>query len=108
MTAAEAVPHDAAFAVAGAVRGTTTGPATPEAPLWMCANVAGRSMALTVVNTQARFAVVSTAATAVPLPSGSPPFGTSAAPPISAALNMLTVSWPRNAPPGLAAVWALK
>ena len=91
MMAAVAVPHDAEVAVAGAVSGTTTGPATPTAPLWMWAIVAGRSMADTVVRTQARLAVASMATTADPAPSGSPGPGISAAP-VSEALKSVVLS----------------
>ena len=64
MTEAVPVPHDAAIAVVGAVIGTTTGPAAPAVPLWMCAPTEGRSMFATFEETHARLDVASTDTTA--------------------------------------------
>src|SRR5215217_4726735 len=63
----------------GAERVTTTGPATPAAPTWMCAAVAGRSIPAALISQQTSSCPGLTVMVAMPLPSGSPA-GTSAAP----------------------------
>src|SRR5215216_4773408 len=64
----------------GAERVTTTGPATPAAPTWMCAAVAGSSIPAALISQQTSSCPGLTVMVAVPLPSGSPGPGTSAAP----------------------------
>jgi hypothetical protein len=64
----------------GGVRDTTTSPNSPTAPSWMCAPVAGSSIPSVLIVQQTSSCPGLTIMVAVPLPSGSPGPGTSAAP----------------------------
>jgi hypothetical protein len=64
----------------GGVKDTTTSPNSPTAPSWMCAPVAGSSIPSVLIVQQTSSCPGLTIMVAVPLPSGSPGPGTSAAP----------------------------
>src|SRR5688500_8710583 len=81
MRAASGVAQPVAIPLAsGAVNGTTTGPATPFAPSWICVPTDGSVMFDTLMSQQISPEPGLNVTVAVPAPSGSPGSGTSSAP----------------------------
>src|SRR3954470_14159871 len=83
--------------------GTTTGPAVPLPPLWMCAAVGVPPRPLTFLNDQQAVAFLAFRwMTAVPLPADGPFFGASAPPVSLADTTGLIDAWAAKAASGTA------